>query len=159
MLASYKEQTEIQRRQQSNRSLIFVRTINTPGTCVKEEEEEKKKILTIINPRLTKRCFVTRLTRGVHPPMNLKNKRLRYAYLVQWYSYGSPLSIHTTKVQTSHVLPICEIWAKIELFAKKFSSIGISPDFLLIKEGNDIFNIYCTIQDQTMSVFFKIVIF
>ena len=37
------------------------------------------------------------------PYVNLKNKCLRYAYLIAWYSYGSPLFIHAKKVQTSHV--------------------------------------------------------
>ena len=43
--------------------------------------------------------FVARLTKEglLQPPMHLKNKRLRYAYLVPWYSYGSSLSIDTTK--------------------------------------------------------------
>ena len=35
-------------------------------------------------------------------PMNLKNKRRRYAYLVPWYRYGSPLS-GIPKIQTSRV--------------------------------------------------------
>ena len=35
--------------------------------------------------------------------MNLKDKRLRSADLVPRYTYGSLLSIHTTKVQTVHV--------------------------------------------------------
>ena len=51
------------------------------------------------NPRLTKLFLVTRLTSGgggcrggglLQPPMNLKNKHLRCAHLVPWYSYGSP---------------------------------------------------------------------
>ena len=45
------------------------------------------------NPRLTK----------LFSPVNLKNERLRYAYLVPQYSYGPLLSIHTKNVQTSHV--------------------------------------------------------
>ena len=36
--------------------------------------------------------------------------------------------------------------------------IGISPGFLLIKEGNDVSNVYCKIQDHNMKVCFKILI-
>ena len=49
------------------------------------------------NPRLTK----------LFSPMNLKNERLRYAYLVPWYNYGSLLSIHTkTKYKHPQNMPI-----------------------------------------------------
>ena len=41
---------------------------------------------------------------------------------------------------------------------KKVPNIRISPGFLLIKEGSDVSNIYCKIQDHTMKIFFKIVI-
>ena len=60
---------------------------------------------TYLNPHLTKRFCVIPLTKGgcCNPPWTLKNKRLRYVYLVPWYGYGSPLSTYTKKVQTSHV--------------------------------------------------------
>ena len=46
----------------------------------------------------------------------------------------------------------------IEFFAKIVSNVWISLGFLLIKEGNDVSNIYCKIQDHTVKIFFKIVI-
>ena len=109
------------------------------------------------------------------PLVNLKNKRLRYAYLVPWYSYGSPLSIHTTKVQTYmydvtitsllSILPKLPIYLvkyrpKLNFFAVKFHMLEFHRVFLLIKEGNDVSKIYCKIQDHaiTVKIFFKIVI-
>ena len=52
-----------------------------------------------------------------------------------------------------------EIWAKIEFFAKNVLHIGISSGFLLIKDGKDVSNIYCKIQDHTKKIVLKIVIF
>ena len=58
------------------------------------------------NPRLTKPLFCNTSYQGIlwQPPMNLKNKRLRYAYFVACNRPGSSLSIHAKKVQTSHLL-------------------------------------------------------
>ena len=47
---------------------------------------------------------------------------------------------------------------KIDFFAIKITNIGISPGFWLIKEGNDVSNIYYKIQDHTCTQFFKILI-
>ena len=116
------------------------------------------------NPGLTK----------LFSPVNLKNKRPRYTYLIPWYSYGSPFSIHTKKStnipcmtsQWRHNCRFCkelpiysEIYTRIEFFTKKVLKIGTSPSFLLIKEGNDVSNIYCKIQAHTKKISFKIVIF
>ena len=43
-------------------------------------------------------------------------------------------------------------------FCQKVLNIGISQSFFAYKEGNDVSNIYCKIQDHTMKIFFKIVI-
>ena len=56
------------------------------------------------NPRLTKLVFVTCLIKGgLNRSFKLENKHPRYAYFAPSYSYGSPLSTHTKKIQTSHV--------------------------------------------------------
>ena len=44
------------------------------------------------------------------------------------------------------------------IFAKKVPNIGISPGFLLIKEGNGVSNMFCKFQDNTMKIFFKMAI-
>ena len=77
-------------------------------------------------------------------------------------------NIRCMKSQWRRNCSFCPIWriisemkAKIEFFAKKVLNIRISLCFflfLLIKEGNDVSNIYCKIQDHTMKTFFKIVI-
>ena len=56
-------------------------------------------------PRLTKYFFSNTSNQGwsLKHPMNLKNKRLMYAYLVPWYNYGFPFSKHTKKIQTFNV--------------------------------------------------------
>ena len=45
------------------------------------------------------------------------------------------------------------------IFCQKSSKYRNFFGFLLIKEGNDVSNIYCKIQDHTIKIFFKIVIF
>ena len=99
---------------------------------------------------------------GIATPMNLKNKRLSNALLVPWYSDGFPLSIHTKKEQKSHVwchndVKIADLeWITGQswiLHQKCSKKIGISPCFLLIKDGNDVSIIYLKIQDHTMKWF------
>ena len=96
--------------------------------------------------------------------MNLKNKRLRYAYLVLWYSYGSPLSIHTKKVQTYHV------WRHNDIIIVDFAQIAdlqwnIGHKWIFRQKSskyrnftgfiNDVSNIHFKIQDNTVKIFFK----
>ena len=87
--------------------------------------------------------------------------------MVPWYSYGSPFSIYTKKVQTSNVwrqngvimIDFTKKWPiyseyrpKLNFWPKKVQNIKISPDFLLVKEKNDVCNIYCKIQDHTKDI-------
>ena len=91
-----------------------------------------------------------------------------------WYhsiAMGSPLSIHSKKINIACMTSqwrqncrFCPIWGfpvkyrpKL-IFSQKSSNIEISPGFLFIKEGNDVSNIYCKIQDHTMKAIFKVVI-
>ena len=68
---------------------------------------KKLKHSIIIQPLSNQAIFCYTSNRGGGGgAVNLKNKLLRYVYLVPWYSYHgnvSPFSIHTKKVQTYHV--------------------------------------------------------
>ena len=60
-----------------------------------------------------------------------------------------------------HISKIADLqWNIVQnwIIRQKIIISRISPDFLLIKEGNDVSNIYYKIQDHTKKIFLKIVI-
>ena len=63
------------------------------------------------------------------------------------------------KIVARTFLTLPHILAKIEFICQKILNIGILPGLLLIIKETDVSNIYCKIQDHTIKIFFKIVIF
>ena len=78
------------------------------------------------------------------------------------YIYQESTNIPCMTSQSRHncrFCPICPKYRSKSNFCQKVLNIKISPECLLIKEGNDVSNIYCKIQDHTKKIFLKILIF
>ena len=129
----------------------------------------------LFNPRLTKRFFCNTSNQGglLQPPMNLKNKHLRYGhgiaigllfpYIPKKYKHPMYDVKMTLQLPIFSKLPIySEIQAKIKFLTKEFQiqefHLFFFFFFFFFALGNVVSNIYCKIQDHVMKMFFKLVI-
>ena len=142
-------------------------------TCGKLKKKKKIRLrhLTLVKPSC---FFVTRLTKGVVATVLWTWKinawgiclvgTIVWLWVSFFHTYQKSSNILCLTSQWRHNCRFCPIWrfqcniCQNWIFCQKVLNIGSSPVFLLIKEGIDIFNIYCNIQDHTMEIFFKLVI-
>ena len=112
-----------------------------------------------INPRLPEHFLQHVFLRGwLPPPVNLKLTPPKYVCLVSWYRTGSLLFIDTKIIKIGQRMTSqwrnktwptwkCRFSAKhrpiLIFFTKKVLNIGISPGFLLIKNGNGVSSTFC----------------